>query len=64
MLTLAWYFWPVIWAVIGAGAVVTVALCLAIAIAPAPHLGSGNPRVSAQAPRVRHGVWRTHHAHI
>jgi hypothetical protein len=57
MLTLAWYFWLVIWATIGGGALVTVALCLAIAVMPRPHLHH------TAAARPHHGFRPLRHAH-
>lgn len=55
MLTFSWYFWPVIWATIGAGAVATIALCVAVANMPAPHLNrhaTANPRYARRGPRA------------
>jgi hypothetical protein len=62
MLTFAWYFWPVLWSVIGGGAVLTVALCLIVARVPAPHLGTGVHRIRAH--RARRQFRLAHrHAH-
>jgi hypothetical protein len=57
MLTLAWYFWPVIWATIGGAALVTAALCVVIAVMPRPHLHH------TAAARPRYGFRPVHHAH-
>jgi hypothetical protein len=58
MLTLAGYFWPVIWATIGVGALVTAALSVALATAsrPRPHVY----RIAAVHPR--HGFRLASHA--
>jgi hypothetical protein len=59
MLTLAWYFWPVIWATIGGAALVTAALCVMLALVPAPH-----PRWrGTTAAGWRHGFRPIGHAH-
>jgi hypothetical protein len=62
MVMFAWYFWPVIWSMIGIGAVVTAALCLVIAIMPAPHVDFRVHRPGALGSR-RHGFRLARHAH-
>jgi hypothetical protein len=59
MLTLAGYFWPVIWATIGVGALVTAALSVALATASRPR--QHVYRIAAVRPR--HGFRVARHAH-
>jgi hypothetical protein len=59
MLTLAGYFWPGFWAMIGVGVLVTAALCVALAILPSPR--QRVHRIAAVRPR--HGLRLASHAH-
>jgi hypothetical protein len=62
MVTFAPYFWPVIWSMIGIGAVVTAALCLVIAIMPGTHVSFRVHRPGALGAR-QHGLRLAHHGH-
>ena len=59
MLTLAWYFWPVIWATIGGGALVSAALCAVVAVVPSPHPHRRHTVTTGR----RHGFRLASHAH-
>ncbi len=64
MITLASYFWPTIWAMIGIAAVVTVALCLLIATLPGPRLSSRAHGVTTRSSRPYHGFRPARHVHV